>query len=110
MTRTHVARAVAIAALASLPALVLSGCSTQKMVSSSELSTKAQAALAETTGGEVPPVSCPSDIEAKVGTTTTCTITGETGEVYDVTITITSVNESTNDVQFDIQVADEPNG
>lgn len=107
VARRHVTRAIAVGALASLPMLALAGCSTQKMVSSSELAAQAQAALEETTGGTVPPVSCPSDIEAKVGTSTTCTIT-DGGQTFDVTLTITSVDESTNSVQFDVQVADEP--
>lgn len=106
--RTRVARALAVGAMAALPVLGLAACSSQLTVSASELGTQAQAALAESIGGEVPPVTCPSDIEAKVGNTATCSITSDEGDIYDVTITITSVDESTKNVQLDVQVADEP--
>jgi hypothetical protein len=109
LRRARIARALAVTTLAALPLVALTGCSTQKTVSASELGTKAQAALADATGGEVPPVSCPSDLEAKAGNTTTCTITDDTGAVYDVTVTITSVDEATDNVKFDVQVADQPN-
>ena len=106
--RTRIARVVAVAALAAVPVLGLAACSTQLTVSASELGTQAQAALAESTGGEVPPVTCPSDIEAKVGNTATCSITSDEGDTYDVTITITSVDEATKNVGLDVQVADQP--
>jgi len=46
-----------------------------------------------------------------VGTVIVCSITSaESGAVYDVTITVTSVDESTGNAKWDIKVADQPRG
>ena len=50
-------------------------------------------------------MTCPEDLTAKVGTSTTCSLS-DSGETYGVNVTVTKVEGS--DVKFDIKVDDEP--
>ncbi len=50
-------------------------------------------------------VDCPDDLTGEVGASLTCTLT-DGDQTYDVEVTVTSVKDS--DVNFDIQVADQP--
>lgn len=79
-------------------------------LSSTEVEEKATAALAEGQGvplDEMPPIECPSDLPAEVGASIVCVIgDAAVGNTYDVTITVETVEG--NDVNFDVQVADEP--
>ncbi len=87
--------------------VVLAGCGAATL-SQEEVQTQAQQALSEQVGIEAPPINCPSDMEAKVGTEMTCTLSdGET--TYEVYITVTALNDD-NTANFDAQVADTPVG
>jgi hypothetical protein len=59
--------------------------------------------------GSRPKVTCPDDLEAKVGATTRCTLTleGVDGQ-YGVTATVTKVQD--DQANFDVQVDAEPQG
>lgn len=48
-------------------------------------------ALANSTGLPVPDVSCPDDLEAKVGATERCTLTDSKGNTLGVTVTVKSL-------------------
>ena len=99
----------------SFAALLLSACSAsvsvgEPSVSAAELERQATEALSESQGvplADMPPMECPSDLAAEVGASIVC-ILGDpaAGNTYDVTITIKTVNG--DDVDFDVQVADEP--
>ena len=59
--------------------------------------------------GQRPTISCPDDIEAKVGNETRCTLTAQGLDgTYGVTVTIKSVEGSK--ANFDIKVDSEPQG
>jgi hypothetical protein len=63
----------------------------------------------ETQVGSRPTVSCPEDLEAKVGATTRCTLTLEGADGrYGVTAKVTKVDG--DQATFDIQVDAEPQG
>ncbi len=51
---------------------------------------------------------CPSDLDAKVGASETCTLTDDKGAEYDTTVTIDSVSDDGSSVHYDIRVADQP--
>jgi len=81
-------------------------------VDSGEVEAQAAAQLAEQVGAEeLPTIDCTDDLEAKVGATLTCELTaGADPAVYAVEIEVTSIDEETDEVLFDIQVSDEPLG
>jgi hypothetical protein len=92
-----------------LPALAfgLAACGTPTL-SADDVAKGAEDAL-EKQVGQRPDVTCPDDVEAKVGNETRCTLTaeGHAGE-YGVTVTITSVKDGT--ANFDVQVDSQPQG
>ena len=92
-----------------LPALALglAACGTASLAAE-DVATGAEDALEEQVGRR-PDVTCPDDLEAKVGAETRCTLTakGLEGE-YGVTVTVTSVEGDT--ANFDVQVDSEPQG
>lgn len=57
---------------------------------------------------QVPPIHCPGDLEAKVGTKMICAFGQAPGKIYDMTVTVTKVNDKTNRVFFDVKVANQP--
>ena len=57
---------------------------------------------------QVPPVKCPGDLKAKVGTQMTCVLGDPGGKSYNTLLTVTKVDDSTDKVFFDIKVADRP--
>ena len=70
------------------------------------MATGAEDALEKKVGTR-PDVSCPDDLEAKVGAETTCTLTaGDDPTKYGVSVTVTSVDGETAD--FDVKVDDHP--
>jgi len=93
----------------------LAGCSSNASVSLSpdpavpqnEVQTTAQAQLTKAVGQKAPPISCPGDLKAKLGTVMTCKIV-LSGKSYDVVLTVNSVNGS--DVKYDVKVGDKPSG
>lgn len=105
-------RSFALAALAACA--VLAGCSAsvgEEVVKKSEVEQQAIAQLAASKGiplSQAPKLTCPEDLKAKIGATMTCSIGTPPGKVYDVFITVTSVNEDTKKVSFDIKVASTP--
>ena len=60
---------VAIACVSVVPALLLTGCSSQKTLAKSEVETQAQSALTASVGQQAPAITCPGDLDAKVGAT-----------------------------------------
>jgi hypothetical protein len=96
-------------ALLVLPFLAfgLAACGTPTL-SAEDVATGAEDAL-EQQVGQRPDITCPEDVEAKVGNTTRCTLTAEglDGE-YGVTVTIKSVEGDT--ANFDVEVDSQPQG
>jgi hypothetical protein len=85
------------------------------------LESQVQSQLSKEVGQQVPPITCPDEIDAEVGATTTCTFTGAEG-TFNVTVTVTDVqwgemtlgdnspgNFSSGNAEFDLKVADKPN-
>jgi hypothetical protein len=99
----------ALRALLVLPALAfgLAACGTPTL-SADDVAKGAEDAL-EKQVGQRPDVTCPDDVEAKVGNETRCTLTGgDDPTEYGVTVTVTSVDG--NNATFDVVVDDEPLG
>lgn len=99
---------VPIAVLAS--AFVLSACDGEVSVgndsiSSSELEKQTASALTAETGEEPASVTCPDDVDAEKGATSTCEIEDQMGNLYDGKITITSVDDDGN-AKFNVNVGD----
>jgi hypothetical protein len=92
-----------------LPVLLLAaaGCGTHTL-SAATVARGAEDALEKEVGSR-PDVHCPRDLEAKQGARTRCTLTapGDTTE-YGVTVTVTSVDGATPDLQ--VQVDEQPAG
>jgi hypothetical protein len=87
-----------------LLALGLAGCSSS--LAANDVEEGAEDALEEQIGAR-PDISCPEDLEAKVGAETRCTLTaGDDPTEYGVTVTVTSVDGDT--VNFDVEVDGEP--
>ena len=95
-----------IAAIAG--AVLLTSCqvSVGARINKEELQKQVQSELTKSVGEQAPPISCPDDLEAKVGAKTTCQLTDSSG-TYDVAVDVTEVNNGT--ANFHIKVADEPN-
>jgi hypothetical protein len=102
--------------LAPIPLLLgLAACSVDVSTSNSSstlsadsVASSAEDALEEQIGVR-PSITCPDDVDAKVGAETRCTLTGgDDPTEYGVTVTVTSVDG--DDARFDVQVDDEPLG
>jgi hypothetical protein len=94
--------------LAVIPFLLagLAACSSTAVLTADTVATSAEDALEEQTGIR-PTISCPEDVEAKVGEKTRCTLTGgDDPTEYGVTVTVTSV-EGKN-ATFDVEVDEKP--
>lgn len=82
-------------------------------VDKDQLTHEVHAQLTQKMGKQAPPVTCPDDLKAEVGATTTCTMDGGDG-TYDVTVTVTKVdwtgfgNFGVGNAEFDAKVADQP--
>ncbi|MGY1808781.1 protein kinase [Blastococcus sp. SYSU D00669] len=77
-------------------------------ISPAEVATGAEDALEEAIGRR-PDITCPDPLPAEVGATTRCSLTDpETGSVYGVSVTVTSV--AGTQARFDVQVDDQPQG
>jgi hypothetical protein len=93
--------------LAGLAACSLSLSSTTTL-SADTVASSAEDALEEQIGVR-PSISCPEDVEAKVGAKTRCTLTGgDDPTEYGVTVTVTSVDGK--NALFDVEVDDQPLG
>jgi hypothetical protein len=101
-----VARRLAPLVLAALLSPGLVACAAT--LDAGEVATNAEDAL-EAEVGSRPEISCPEDVEAKVGAETRCVLTaGDDPAEYGVTITVTAVDGS--DAEFDIVVDEQPAG
>lgn len=90
--------AIALVALAAL-----GGCGdSTPTVKQSTLEDKISSGLEKEVGATPDDVSCPDELEGKVGTTMTCTLTAGSDEL-DVSVKVTSVQDSK--VNFDFEVA-----
>jgi phage tail sheath gpL-like len=97
-------------ALLVLPALacMVGGCTVKQTLSADEVAKSAEDAL-EKQVGQRPDITCPDDVEAKVGNKTRCTLTAKGLDgTYGVTVTIKSVKNGT--ANFDVLVDDKPQG
>jgi hypothetical protein len=86
----------------------LAACGGSDVLTADTVAESAEDALEEQIGAR-PDISCPDDVEAKVGEETRCTLTGgDDPTEYGVTVTVTSVDG--NNATFDVVVDDEPLG
>ena len=91
---------------AALPVIALTGVSLlatgcgNKVVSSSELSKQVDATLTAKLGRSPGKVNCPNDLNAKVGATTTCSLTVANGTKLSLKITVNQV--SGNQTRFTV--------
>lgn len=73
-------------------------------LSSGKLADLVAEKLAATTGQPKPNISCPEDLDGKVGTTTRCKLTAGDGSTLGVTVKVTSVDG--DQINFDIKADD----
>ncbi|MDX6232493.1 MAG: hypothetical protein QOH68_1477 [Nocardioidaceae bacterium] len=88
----------------------VAGCSAgEKVLDQSYVETTVAHQLAEQVDQPVPKVTCPDDLEAKVGATMECTLVpqGETTK-YPVHVEVTSVNTDDKTAKFSAEVGDAP--
>ena len=94
-------------AVLALLGLALAGCGSATL-SAGTVSKAAEDAL-EQQVGQRPTVTCPKDLDAKVGATARCTLTADGLDgTYGVTVTVKSVQG--DKAHFDVQVDDHPQG
>lgn len=97
-------------------AFVAAGCSVssgEKTMPKAEVEKQSAIELGKSVGvpaSKVPPINCPGDLKAKVGATMTCVLGDPAGKTYDTLITVTRVDDKTNQVYFDIKVSKTPRG
>ena len=102
---------VVLAVSAALASPALTECSFEASVGGAPavdreaLEQKISDQLAEEVGRAPEEIVCPGDLDAEVDTTMECTL-NDSGESYAVAITVTSVDEDTEQVLFDIEVAE----
>ena len=96
--------------LAAIP-LLLAGmvaCSSTPMLMADTVATSAEDALEKQIGTR-PTITCPDDVEAKIGQKARCTLTaGDDPTKYGVTVTVTSVDGKK--ATFDVEVDQQPQG
>jgi Domain of unknown function (DUF4333) len=87
-------------------ALGLAACG-DATVSKSEVEDKATSALAKKVGQTPKSISCPEDLDAKVGAQETCLLTADDGTTINMTATVKSVDGDHTELTF--QVAEHAN-
>ena len=97
-----------VLAATSAAALTLAACDAEvnvgdKTLSASEIEKESSASLTKQTGQEPAAISCPNDLTAKVGESEVCSLEDQQGGTYDMTVTVTSVDDDGN-AKFDIEV------
>lgn len=114
MTRTSV---LGVAGVIVVTPLFLGACtvSTQRlMIDKDLLAAEVQTQLTQKLNSQAPAISCPDDLEPKVGATTTCLMSAPSG-TYNLTVTVTKLdpgaagNYQTGNAIFDAKLADKPN-
>ena len=100
-TPARPARCAAVAAAAGL-VVALGACSGTASVPQADVESTVRSTLADA-GAEVSPVSCPENLEARVGATMTCSLTSD-GVVGTVELEVTRVEGE--DVEYDIAPLD----
>jgi len=91
--------------LAFAPAVLLGLSACSSTVSSSEMESQV-GAFFESNFGDTAEVSCPDDLEAEVDASTTCDLTVEsTGEEAVATVTITSIEDNTAQMEVTVDAA-----
>ena len=113
MTATNSRRSAALCSLAALGStLAIAGCGAgEKYMPQADVEKQSAIELAKVVGvpaSKVPPIKCPGDLKAKVGTKMTCVLGNPGQKQYDTYITVTKVDEGSNQVFFDIKVAKTP--
>ena len=100
-------RRTALLALLPVIAVTTAGCG-PSVVPAREVATAAEQALEKQVGTR-PNISCPHDLEAKVGATTRCTLTADGLDgTYGVTVRVRSVQGGK--ANFDVTVDAQPEG
>ena len=97
-----------VLAAAAAAALTLAACDAEvnvgdKTLSASEIEKESSSSLTKQTGQEPASISCPDDLKAEVGESEVCSLEDQQGGTYDMTVTITSVDDDGN-AKFDIEV------
>ena len=72
-------------------------------IPATDIETKGQEALQKETGKTVPPISCPEDLDFKVGDSEECSFTDDSNLV--VTATVTSADSETGDYELNFKVS-----
>jgi outer membrane murein-binding lipoprotein Lpp len=88
-------------AAAAAGALLVGCSSSEAKLPKDEVANTVAEKLAAQTGQPKPDVSCPKDLEGKVGTTMRCKLTAQDGSSLGVTVKVTSVDG--NDIKYDIK-------
>lgn len=113
MARTT-ARTTAAWAVPVLGALVLAACSGARTVEplAPEVVAEQIADALEAEVGVRPVIACAEELEAEVGAEIECDLStqGDPETIYPVTATVTAVDTETGQVDFDVAVADAPEG
>lgn len=102
------ARTLALLGGAVTAILLATGCHASasiggKSISKSDIEQKAATALAAQTNQPTPTVTCPNDLDAKVGATEICTLTPQGSTEKDpVTVKVSSVSGDTYHLDFSV--------
>lgn len=102
------ARAITLLGGALTATLLATGCHASasigsKSISKSDIEQKAATALAAQAHQPTPSVTCPSDLDAKVGATEVCTLTPQGSTEKDpVTVKVSSVSGDTYHLDFSV--------
>lgn len=96
----------ALTSLAAVLALAVfaAGCG-EDVVSKTDVEQSVMTQLSASVGQQAPPITCPGDLEAKVGATLTCAIDLE-GKTFDVNVEVTKLEDGK--AVYDVEVASEP--
>ena len=105
MRPTRSSTTALVAAAVTTIMLTVSSCSGTATISKSELEKQASSALESAVGTAPDAVTCPGELEAKVGASTKCTVTAG-GQDIGATLTVTEVDGS--NAKFDVKVDQAP--
>ncbi len=95
--------------------LLVAGCSASVHVGSStpqvsktDLASKAKDALTKAVGETPRSLTCPSDLNAKVGASERCSLTDNAGNTFGLTVTLSAFNKGTGKYTLDVKVDNAP--